>query len=218
MTTILAGESEKPFKILTELLTSRSSYFRDLLGTPTRRDSAINIPMTTTMPEASDATLAYPELNEFAFALFNRWLYGAQLSGPMDFHTMQHYLGLYVLATRFQVEKLENEVMDLVRAYFRAANLSSPPYRLEYIYENTRGPNKMREFLVGTTAQRVVADGGMSNVMKDVMGQGGGLTVDFMEALIKVQGDKGTDVRRGRNCNWHKHVETRPCRRQESDN
>jgi hypothetical protein len=218
MTTILAGDSGKSFKILTDLLTSRSPYFRELFGTPARRDSATNMPITATMPEASDAVLAFPELNEFAFGLFNRWLYGAQLSGPANFHTMQHYLCLYVLASRFQIEKLENEVMDLVRGYYHATNMSSPPYRLEYIYENTRGSNKMREFLVSTAAQRVVAEGGMSSVTRDVLGQGGELTMDFIDALIKVQGgEDGGDVRKGNNCAWHKHVETRACRRAESE-
>jgi hypothetical protein len=215
MTTILAGTSGKPFKILTDLLTSRSPYFRELFGVPaTRRSSIINAPTTTTapsIPEASDATLHFPELNEFAFALFNRWLYGAQLSGPTDFHSMQHYLGLYVLASRFQIEKLENEVMDLTRAYYRATDLSSPPYRLEYIYENTSGPSKMREFLVATAAQRVIADGGMGGVMRDVLAQGGELTVDFIEALVKVQTEESPDVRRGRDCSWHNHGETRKC-------
>ena len=215
MTTILAGESGKPFKILTDLLTSRSPYFRELFGgTPTtRRSSLVSVSVPSDIPEASDATLHFPELNEFAFALFNRWLYGAKLTGPTDFHTMQHYLGLYVLASRFQIEKLENEVMDLTRAYYRATHMTSPPYRLEYIYENTQGPNKMREFLVATAAQRTIADGGMGGVMRDVLGQGGELTVDFLEALVRFQAEEGHDVRRGRDCLWHKHVETRRCRK-----
>jgi hypothetical protein len=131
MTTILAGESRKPFKILTDLLTSRSPYFRELFGSSTRRGSIINTPTSMKMPNASDVTLAFPELNEFAFSLYNLWLYGAKLSGPSDFHTLQHYLALYVMASRFQIEKLENEVMDLVRGYYRATNMTSPPYRLE---------------------------------------------------------------------------------------
>lgn len=77
------------------------------------------MPTTTSIPEATEATLAFPKLNEFAFVLFNRWLYGAQLSGPSDFRTMQHYLGLYVLAIRFQIEKLQNEIMDLARVYYK---------------------------------------------------------------------------------------------------
>ncbi|KIW07736.1 uncharacterized protein PV09_01666 [Verruconis gallopava] len=217
MTTILAGESGKPFKILTDLLTSRSPYFRELFGTPARRHSMTNFPITRELPEASDATLAFPELNEFAFALFNMWLYGGQLSGPSNCHTVQHYLGLYVLATRFQIEKLENEVMDLIRAYHRGSNSSCPPYRLEYIYENTSGPNKMREFLVSATAYHIVAEGSMTNVMRNVLGHGGELTMDFVDSLIKVKTGESVGVWKEKDCAWHKHIETRPCQRSGSE-
>lgn len=124
---------------------------------------------------------------------------------------MQHYLGLYVLANRFGIEKLENEVMDLTRAYYRQTDMSSPPYRLEYIYENTSGPNKMKDFLVASAAQHAVQEGGVGAVMRDVLGQGGDLTMDFVDALVKVQAD-GTDVRKGKDCEWHIHEQTRKCR------
>jgi hypothetical protein len=145
-------------------------------------------------------------------SLFNRWLYGAKLSGPTDFHTMQHYLCLYVLADRFQIEKLENEVMDLTRAYYRSTDMSSPPYRLKYIYENTDGPNKMREFLVATAVQKAIEDGEVGKVMKDVLGQGGELCVDFIHTLVERQGEEGVDVRGGKDCVWHRHEQTRRCK------
>jgi hypothetical protein len=76
----------------------------------------------------------------------------------------------------------------------------------------------MREFLVGTAAQRVVAEGVMSNVLRDVTAQGGQLTTDFIDALIKVQGKGDSDVRNGKNCVWHMHMDTRPCLRRGSEN
>lgn len=125
---------------------------------------------------------------------------------------MQQYLSLYVLASRFQIEKLENEVMDLTRAYYRAADMSSPPYRLEYIYENTDGANKMREFLVATAAQKAVEDGEVGKVMKDALAQGGELCVDFVRALVEYQSGEDVDVRGGRDCAWHRHEQTRRCK------
>lgn len=219
MTTILAGDSLKPFKILTDLLTSKSPYFREMLGgSPTRRDSITNLPtLTDESSQDSDATLSFPELNEFAFSLFNRWLYGAQLPGPTDFHSMQHYLGLYILALRFQIEKLENEVMDLVRGYSRGTQMTAPPYRLEYVYKNTKGANKMRSFLVVTAAYRAVTEGVLSDVMKETVGKGGELATDYVEALVKLKSDGVGDVRQGNDCTWHSHVDTRTCRKSEED-
>lgn len=56
----------------------------------------------------SPEELTFADLDEYGFALFVRWLYGGQLYGPRDFHSMQHYLSLYVLAHRFDVEPLCN--------------------------------------------------------------------------------------------------------------
>lgn len=83
---------------------------------------------------------------------------------------MQHYLCLYVLAERFRIERLKNEVLDLVKAYYRTANMTAPAARLEYIYHATEGPNLMRRFLVTTAAYRLICerDGKVSNVMRQV--------------------------------------------------
>jgi hypothetical protein len=43
-------------------------------------------------------------------ALFKQWLeHDHQLAGPHDFHSLQHYLSLYVLARKFEIEHLENQ-------------------------------------------------------------------------------------------------------------
>jgi hypothetical protein len=44
--------------------------------------------------------------------LFQHWLMsGGKLHGPHDFHSFAHYLSLYVLAKKFQIETLENQGM-----------------------------------------------------------------------------------------------------------
>ncbi|KAK8189573.1 hypothetical protein BKA81DRAFT_410358 [Phyllosticta paracitricarpa] len=120
---LLAGQTGKCFKVHRDLLINRSSYFRNLLSSTSA---------AATSPKAS-----FPDLDEFAFALFVRWLYGASLRGPSDYASMQHYLCLYVLARRFRIERLQNDVLDLVRAYYRAGNMTAPAHRLEYLYDAT---------------------------------------------------------------------------------
>lgn len=201
VTQIRAGQTNKTFNVHTDLLTSRSSYFVELF----ERTSPDG-------PPPSD--LAFPELDEFAFALFVRWLYGAFLAGPSDFHTMQHYLCLYILASRFRIERLKNEVMDVVRVYYRTANMTAPAYRLEYIYDNTDGPCPMRRFLVTTAAYRVLCerDPMISESMKDVVAKGGDLAVNYAEALVRLHRDDLVDVRRGIDCAFHEHKESKPCK------
>jgi hypothetical protein len=200
MTTLLAGQSGKAFTVHTDLLCQRSPYFKALFSTAGKA-------------KAPSQTLSFPDLDEFAFALFVRWLYGAMLSGPSDFHTMQHYLCLYVLASRFQIGKLQNSVMDLVRFYYRSANMTAPPYRLEYVYGRMSGKNKMRAFLVSTAAYRMMCEGNVSEAMKGVITKGGDLAIDLVEQLVKLHGDGMTDARRGPDCVWHEHVETSVCKK-----
>jgi len=81
--------------------------------------------------------MAFPTLDPFAFALFVRWLEHptAKQAGPHDFHSMHHYIGLYVIGVLFGIHALENAVMDSVRDYYRREGMTAPAYRLEYIYE-----------------------------------------------------------------------------------
>lgn len=93
VTTCYAGLSHKRFDIHREVLLVKVPYFRRL---------------TMDNPLPNEELLTFEDIDEYAFALFVRWLYNGRLHGPNDFHTMQHYLGLYVLAHRFDIEVLCN--------------------------------------------------------------------------------------------------------------
>ena len=129
---------------------------------------------------------------------------------------MNHYLGLYVLAQEFQIEELENTVIDLVRHYYHSEKMTSPAFRLEYIYSNTKGPCKMREFLVTTAAYRALSDEeekslGISDSVKDLLKKGGDLAPDYAEALCNLNKNDMEDVRKGDDCIWHVHESTPKC-------
>jgi len=167
-------------------------------------------------PVALSGPLSFPKLDEFAFALFVRWIYGGRLHGPCDFHSMNHYLCLYVLALEFRIEQLENIVMDLVRYYYHNEKMTAPAFRLQYIYSNTNGACKMREFLVNTAAYRAMSDEeerslGISGSVKDVLKQGGDVAADYAEALCDLAKNDMVDVRKGDDCAWHVHERTPKC-------
>lgn len=157
--------------------------------------------------------MSFPDLDEFACALFVRWLYGATLHGPSDYSSLQHYLALYVLALRFRVERLCNEVMNLVRGYYRQANMTAPAHRLEYLYERTNRSNMMRKFLVGTAAYRALCEGGPSDSIKECIAKGGELATDFATALIDCHRSGMADCRRGADDAWHEHLESKRCKK-----
>lgn len=92
--TLRAGKGRKPFAIHRHLLATKVPYFTDLFSRE---------------PTPGLNKLTFDELDEYGFAIFVRWLYGGELNGPKDFHSLTHYLALYCLALRFGVEDLQNE-------------------------------------------------------------------------------------------------------------
>lgn len=105
VTEIRVGKDKKAFHVPASLLKEKSPFFRD----------------------AKIENTSFDDLDEFSMALFMHWLESdGKLFGPHDFHSLAHYLSLYVLAKKFRIESLENQVMDLVRQYYREQNMTSP--------------------------------------------------------------------------------------------
>ncbi|EMC92479.1 hypothetical protein BAUCODRAFT_126461 [Baudoinia panamericana UAMH 10762] len=215
-TTLTAGRSHKPFTFDTHKLMACSPYWRNLL---------------TETPEPTAEQTTFEDLDESAVGLFAGYLqHGRSLQrmkGPSDFHSCGHWIGLYVVALRWGVGGLDDEVMDHIRAYYASADMSASPYRLEYIYAYTSQPNLMRTFLVETAAWRVLNEGssttpsgatgelgergGVSPALFEVLEKGGReLREDFVRALVKFGRDEGQeaeDPRRGLRRDWHVGVE-----------
>jgi hypothetical protein len=197
------GRTKKPFSIDTDLLISHSSYFRRLIAT---------------LPShASYTPISFPNFDEFSFALFVRWLFGEQLTGPIDFHTLQHYIGLHCLSRGFQTESLTNNTMDLIRKYYRQQDMTAPPFRLAFAFKNTDGPCALRNFLVATAAYRILRQGSLSQVMNDLMEGGGELAASLMEATLRLHTEGVWDPRTGTDCVWHEHKSTPKCGDQEME-
>jgi hypothetical protein len=99
MTSIYVGKNNKPFHVHTSALVEASPYFKRILGPdPTK--------------SASVEQTSFEDLDEFAMGLFMQWLHSnGHLQGPHDFHSLAHYLSLYVLARQFEMEGLENQGM-----------------------------------------------------------------------------------------------------------
>jgi hypothetical protein len=95
-TTLYVGKDKKPAHLPTELLKEKSPYFRRVLA-----DSSKTPSMEQT---------AFEDIDEFGMALFMHWLNNhGHLQGPHDFHSLAHYLSLYVLSRKFEIEGLENQ-------------------------------------------------------------------------------------------------------------
>lgn len=198
MLRIVVGHSKKAFAIRSDLLTERSEYFRRLVSTPS-------------LMHASYKPISFPDFDELSFTLFGHWLCGKVLPSPHDFHTLQHYLGLYCISRTLEIEALSNEAIDQVRKYYRARDMTAPPFRLDFIFKNTTGPCSMRTFLIATAAYRLLKEGHLSQVMTDLVQAGGELPSCLMEMILRLNKGGIWDPRSGPDCVWHEHKITSPC-------
>jgi hypothetical protein len=197
------GRTKKPFAIDTDLLTSQSPYFCRLVAT---------------LPSHGCYTpISFPNFDEFSFALFVRWLGGEQLTGPTEFHTLQHYIGLYCLSRGFETESLANITMDLIRKYYRQQDMTAPPFRLTFAFKNTYGPCALRNFLVATAAYRMLRQGSLSQVMTDLVEAGGELAASLMGMTLRLHVEGMWDPRTSSECVWHEHKSTPKCGDQEKE-
>ncbi|KAK5114572.1 hypothetical protein LTR85_010149 [Meristemomyces frigidus] len=184
-TTLYAGRSQKPYIFETKALKAKLPFFKKLLAET---------------PEPSAEQTSLDDADEASMALLQQWVKGSKaLRGPCDFHTIGHYLGLYVLGRRFEAEALQNLVMDLLRAHYGAENLTAPPYRLEYIY-TLANASPMQGFLLATAAQRCKYSKdqpAVSDTLFGVLQPRADLMRDFLEYVIHAD---DIDVRYGSNC------------------
>ncbi|GAB7351606.1 hypothetical protein MBLNU459_g2225t1 [Dothideomycetes sp. NU459] len=201
-TAIIVGADGKKYEIHTYLLTSKVPFFNKLLNS---------------RHAVTDKDLVFAELDDFGFALFTRWIYGGKLYGPKSFHSLQHYLCLYCMAHKWDIESLCNDLVDLVRAYYRVNNMTAPAFRIEYLYANTDGPNFMRAFMVHSAVFRAlyeppIAKGVyLSDSMQNIVAKGGVCAIDFCEATIRLGRDDAGDPRKGHDCAWHEHADGKYC-------
>jgi hypothetical protein len=98
--TLSAGKSHRRFKFASNQLVAVSPYFRRALAEQQGHEGSTQIPGSDT----------FPEIDETAMELFSKWINrGVKLPGPHDFHSLHHYVALYVSAHKFEVEVLQNE-------------------------------------------------------------------------------------------------------------
>ncbi|KAK4539453.1 hypothetical protein LTR36_010930 [Oleoguttula mirabilis] len=197
-TTLYAGQAHRSFVFETKALKAQLPFFKKMLAET---------------PEPMVEQTTFEDADEASMALLQMWVKGAKaLRGPNDFHSIGHYLGLYVLGRRFESEPLQNRVINLLRAHYAAENLTAPPYRIEYIHQYADG-SPMQGFLLATAAQRCKYSKdrpAVSDSMFGVLQPRPELMRDFLEYLIHAD---DVDVRYGDDCAWHAHETSKVCER-----
>ncbi|KUI67055.1 hypothetical protein VM1G_03301 [Cytospora mali] len=145
--TIYVGPPQKRYRytVHENLLSVKSEFFRASFRRGFR--------------ESKDGVLELPEDEPRAFELFVGWIYSQPLHMLNASHlkvlrppdgkniTIRDYLHLYVFASKYLMEDLQDEVVDIVYDYYASPDHVPNGLDVAFIYQNTTADSKMRPLL-----------------------------------------------------------------------
>lgn len=212
MVDVFVGTEGKKFHLHRDVLYDRSKHFKAWLGGDFEEDEKEELDLL--------------EESVAGFELFVTWLYGVTLKSIENEDASFPYFALFVLAGNLRLERLQNEVMDLIIRFYRLNPGLVDPDTLRYVYENTSEGDLLRLFSVRLVAWTIV-ETGVRELCPDYMGllwDGGDFAADMTSWLmISSANSKGTDgpcangnlkdPRIVSNCKFHKHSSTPICSR-----
>lgn len=90
-------EPKSHINVPKSLLAEKSPYMKRLIDAA--RGGDVSYEKTT-----------FEEFDEFGTGLFQHWMMShGKLHGPHDFHSLNHYLNLFVIARKLEIEGLQNQ-------------------------------------------------------------------------------------------------------------
>lgn len=140
-----------------------------------------------------------PDDDTDAFELLVGWLYSRTLSFPVEDKQVSTLLDLYLLAEKLQMEALENDCVDTVRAYYHSNETYPELRRVQYVYANTDADNPMREMMVGSIARFLTLGESIPKHWESALKRDGELGLDIIRAIQEwhLEGRSVPDAREG---------------------
>lgn len=147
----------------------------------------------------SSSTKAFglPETDDAPFELFVGWLYSRAIRPPSTEKEIGSLLDLYFLAQTLEIEKLESEVVDVVRTYYHSEETYPGLRRVQYVYANTSEDNEMREMMVGAVARYLTLGDAIPAHWENALKRNGQLSLDIIRSIQhwNLEGRAVPDVR-----------------------
>ena len=140
-----------------------------------------------------------PDEDDQSFEMLVGWLYSRSLKPPVEEKEIGPLLELYLLAEKLEIEKLSNEIVELVRQFYHDANAYPGLRRVQYIYANTDEDNLMREMMVSSIARFLALGDGIPPHWNKALRHNGELAVDIIRAIQEwhLEGKSVPDIRDG---------------------
>lgn len=121
--------------------------------------------------------------DDLPFELLVGWLYSKALRYPEKEDDIGPLLDLYFLAERFEMEKLEEDVTETVRAFYHSHETYPALRRVQYVYANTEEDNVMREMMVSSVARYLTLADRMPPQWEKALKKNGQMAVDIIRSI-----------------------------------
>ena len=131
----------------------------------------------------SNKSYGLPDEDDHPFEILVGWLYSGAIQRPTEEKDIGPLLELYLLADKFEIEKLANDVVDLIRDFYHSTSTYPGLRRVQFIYSNTDEDNQMREMMVSSIARFLALGDKIPNHWAKALRKNGQLAVDIIRAI-----------------------------------
>lgn len=132
---------------------------------------------------ASSKSFGMPDVDDAAFELFVGWLYSRALRYPQEEKDIGPLLELYLLADKFDISKLAEDVVETVRAFYHNNETYPGLRRVQYIYAETGDDDIMREMMVASVARYLTLSDSIPPHWDRALRKNGQLAVDIIRSI-----------------------------------
>lgn len=139
----------------------------------------------TASPPRPNSTHSYglPDEDDHPFGLLVGWLYSHSLPPASEEKHVGPLLDLYLMADKFDMSQLADEVVDAVRDFYHRTDSFPGLRRVQYIYSNTCEDNRMREMMVGSIARYLALGDKIPRHWAKALRRDGQLALDIIRSV-----------------------------------
>ncbi|ETN46408.1 uncharacterized protein HMPREF1541_00592 [Cyphellophora europaea CBS 101466] len=124
-----------------------------------------------------------PDEDEYTFELLVGWLYSKAIKPPRQEKDLGPLLDLYLLSQTLEMQKLGEDVVEIVRDFYHSTSTYPGLRRVQYIYAETDEDNEMREMMVASIARQLTTSDKIPAHWASALQRNGQLAVDIIRAI-----------------------------------
>jgi hypothetical protein len=128
-------------------------------------------------------TYGLPDDEDAPFKTFVGWLYSSSLPVPREEADLGNLFEVYLMSEKFGITTLVQDILQVVREWYKYSDTYPGLRRVQYIYANTDLESPMRHMLVHSVARLMVLENSIPAHWDKALRKNGQLAVDILKAI-----------------------------------